>query len=271
MRCGRIFLASIAILAVMPSLVGAPAPVRAGGFQGAALTDFTQVTPATAIYYSVAQNTNDNQNTNLRALGGDLSAHVDVQSLLKQALGSSASDLPGAELVINQVLASLQKIFNGEFGVAVLPISISATSRAVPDVTVHLLLDAGLQSGISADQLGAELSLLGPSIVKQAPHYRNLPVAELDLRSLIKNAARSATGHDRLGGPGMAAPIISGDFFGAVAGNDAVLASDLPTLKQALDTYFGMAPSIAGVYDFRQTVGALPTGPPPDELRAYRH
>ena len=40
-----------------------------------------------------------------------------------------------------------------------------------------------------------------------------------------------------------------------VAGNDAVLASDLPTLKHAIDTYFGVAPSIAGVYDFRQTVG----------------
>jgi hypothetical protein len=261
MRCGRIFLASIAILSIVPSLISAPLPAHAGGFVGTAQTDFTQVTPANAILYNVLQQTASNQGPNLKALGGALTARVDVQSLVKQALGTSSGDLASAELALNQVVGSLQKIFNGELGLAVLPVSITPTSHGhvAPGITVHLLLDAGLQSGTPAGQLGSELSLLGPSIVTQSPSYRNLSVVKLDLTSLTKTVSDAAAGSGQSApNSGSMQSAVSSVFYGAVAGNDAVLASDLPTLKLAIDTYFGVAPSIAGVYDFRQTVGTLP-------------
>ncbi len=258
MHRGRIILASIAILSLVPSLIGVPAPARAGGFVGTAHSDFTQVTPSDVIYYGALQDTSANQSVNLKTIGHALVAHVNARALLQQALGTSAGDLSSAELVINQVVGSLQKIFDGELGLAILPVSVTARSHGAPAVTLHMLLDAGLQSGTTFGQLNTELALLGSSIVKQAPAYRNLPVVELDLRSLIATVSRSAGGGRAQTARVGSSPVIAGIFYAAVAGNIAVLATDMSTLRHSIDTYFGAAPSLSGVYDFQQSMSALP-------------
>jgi|GEM_PF-1177476 len=251
MRRVRTVLACIAVLSLVPAAVSTPQLARAGGNSGVALTDFTQVTPANVIFYATVQSTSAQQATSLQALSKIIASKIDSKALLQQALGTAGGSSADVQALIKPILTALSSIFDGEAAIAALPLTVSKDAHGAPTVQLHLLLDAGLRPGINLAQLEAPLALVAPGATSVAPQYRNLPVIELDLRAQLAGAGQGSTSLP-------AASAISGIFYATVAGNEAVVASDLPSLKAAIDTWFGVAPSIAGVSDFQQTLGALP-------------
>jgi hypothetical protein len=250
----RMLLASLTVASLAPVVAGSPLGAHAGGHIGTAKSDFTQVTPANAVLYSTVQSTYPDQPANLRALGKVIAPKFNIQALVNQVAGSSSGGTSAlSAAIVSQIVSGLGNTFNGELGLAVLPLSVSRSQSGKPTAKLHLLLDAGLQPGVGAQQLATPLSLLG-SRASSSVRYRNLLVITLDLRSLLGSmggSMHSTTRHS-------ATSPLSGVFYGTVAGNVAVLASDLPTLRQAIDTWFGAAPSIASLYDFHTTISALP-------------
>jgi Protein of unknown function (DUF3352) len=252
MRRLRMFLASVAVLFLAPTLANTPVPARAGGSSGAGLTTFAQVTPATAVYYTTLQSTTADQPVNLKAIGDDIGSQFNLQALLTRAMASSGGSNAAQIAIVRQVLGGLGKVFSTEFGVALLPPSLSHTASGKPFVQLHMLIDAGLQPGIDASQLLGPLALVAPGLASTSSTYRNLPVIRIDVRSLIKIAGGDSSVP--------ANSPFSGVLYASIAGNDAVFASDLPTMMHAIDTWFGAAPSIASLYGYQHTVGALPAG-----------
>jgi hypothetical protein len=246
LRRARVSLAILLALTLAPTLTSAPI-ARAGGQIGTALTDFTQVTPATAMVYVAIQNTKPDQPRNLRRLGQDFKEQPGFAALERQFLKSAG--LSGSSAgAINQVAAFLGHLFNGEIGMAVLPATVSTGANGQPTPRLHLLLEAGLQKGIGAAQLADTFALVGLP-AKPMGSYRKLAIASFDLSKLAGS----------LQGAGMPSNTsISGVLYGTVAGNDAVLASDLPSIHQAIDTWYGAIPSIAATAPFQTTISALP-------------
>lgn len=226
------------MLGLAPGLIVAPA-IAAPARAALPVTDFAKATPDNAIIYMTVQSTASSQVANLKILGSILGPLT--QKAVSSA-GSSASS-------ITQLTSTFGRFFNGEYGVAVLPVttSTSATGKTVPHV--HLLLDLGLESGVTADQLRGTLGLLGLQS-KPSGSYRGLSVAQIDLNSLL-----AATG---TAGAGLSKDsALSGLFYNAVIGNNAVMASDLPSLKAAIDTSAGAHPSITAGSVYKRTAGTL--------------
>lgn len=248
LRRARGALAALLALTLLPALTAAPV-ARAGGYIGTAMTDFTAVTPASAMVYVAVQQTNPDQGRNLRLLGQDFQAQPGFAALLRTALQSAGMSSASTNGAINQLSAFLGRLFNGEFGMAVLPVTTGTGPQGRPVPQLHVLLEAGLQKGIDAAQLDGALALFGLP-VKVESTYRKLPIIAFDLSKLIGSSVQGS-------GAGTTG-VVPTMLYGVIAGNDAVLATDMPTLRQAIDTWYGTSPSIAGTADFQATVGALP-------------
>ena len=238
-------------------------------------TDFTLVTPNSALLYLTLQGTSPRQAKDYARIVARLLGQQGLQRLLGtllggQGSGTSVAQGPGttanqgaatagaqggammAPQIFSLLSGTLGKIFSGELGLALLPSTAAGGNR------VHLLLEAGLQPGINGVQLQFAASLLGLGGAPQQP-YRGLGVVRVDLNALLRGAGaifgNAAMGASTLIGPNGA---ISSVFYGAVAGTDAVLATDLPTLKAAIDTYSGARRSIGATDSYEATVGILP-------------
>lgn len=231
-------------------------------------TDFTLVTPSSALLYLTLQGTSPRQAKDYARIVTRLLGQHGLQRLLSTLMsgqgataagggpGASMAGSPGGTTMAPQIFSllsgTLGKIFSGELGLALLP------STKAGGHLVHLLLDAGLQPGINGAQLQIAAALLGLGGTPQQP-YRGLGVVRLDLNALLRGAG-AITGNAAMGASTQigANGAISSVFYGSVAGNDAVLATDLPTLKAAIDTYSGARRSIGATDSYAATVGILP-------------
>jgi hypothetical protein len=251
MRRLRCVLAITALLSLVPAFAATPDSLHAEGLKGTAVTDFAQAVPANAVAVGMIQNTAADQATNLQSLATTLTAHLNLRSVLAQGLAAGGTTSAATQAMIGQVLTGFGTVFNGELGFALLPVTPKAQTQGRATAKLHILLEAGVQPGISALGLAAGLALLGQKSTLPAQTYRGLPIAVFDLRQLLAGKESAAL---QAGSP------LSGTFYGTIAGNDAVLASDLPSLQAAIDAWSGAAPSLEGVSDFQKTVAALPAG-----------
>lgn len=249
----RALMAACMVATLVPSLISAPHAAHAGGGIGIAATDFAQVTPDTAIVYAAIQSTSADQPINLKRLGDDFAAQPGFQKLFKDSGGTTSSSTDAATAVASQLQKGLRSIFNGEFGMALLPITLSPGTKGTPTARLHVLLDAGLQPSVTASQLWNTLALLG-LLSSASTRYRNLPVVSVDISAALALLNSGSNSKMTLTPDSP----ISGTFYGAVAGNDAVLASDLPSLKRAIDTWFGARPAISATPGFQNTLSTLP-------------
>ena len=238
-------------------------------------TDFTLVTPSSALLYVTLQGTSPRQAKDYARIVTRLLGKRGLQQLLSSLLGGQVASTAGTQVpstsanlsspavnapsdpsrapqIFSLLSGTLGKIFSGELGLALLPSTAAGGNR------VHLLLDAGLQPGINGAQLQFLAALLGQGGIPQQP-YRGLNVVRVDLNALLRGAS-AVSGNAAMGASTLigANAAISSVFYGAVAGNDAVLATDLPTLKAAIDTYTGARRSIGGTDGYAATAGILP-------------
>jgi hypothetical protein len=258
-----------ATLVLLAALAYVPSRAAAAGSGGAyPQTDFTLVTPANAIVYATFQSSSARQARALNELAGSIGSQSLLQSLLGTILGAAGGTTGSggaggaAGTNIQQLLplltGTLARIFNGEFGLAALPPTV-ASHGGVVTPHLHLLLGAGLQPGVSSGALLFGLAAFGLPVTA-GPVYHGFSIFGLDLNQLARTIGK-LTNNAQLA-KGMLIPAngpIPSTFYGAVAGNDMVLASDLATLKAALDTYRGAQPSIAAGDAFAETVGLLPS------------
>ncbi|MDB5058620.1 MAG: hypothetical protein JWO59_2092, partial [Chloroflexi bacterium] len=122
MRPIRMLLASLTVASLAPVVAGSPLAAHAGGHIGTAKSDFTQVTPASAVLYSTVQSTNPDQPANLRALGKVIAPKFNIQALVNQVAGSSSGGTSAlSAAIVSQIVSGLGNTFNGELGLAVLP------------------------------------------------------------------------------------------------------------------------------------------------------
>jgi hypothetical protein len=180
--------------------------------------------------------------------------------VLGGALGGSMSSTGGVNIqqAATLLTGTLGHLFTGEIGLAVLPISTTTTMKNTAIPRLHLLLDAGLQSGVTAAPLLFGAAAIG--ITTSRPSYRGFSIVVVDLNALARVIGKATKNTTLASGTLIPANgPLSSTFYAAVAGEEAVLASDLPTLQAALDTYSNARPSIAGTDSFAGTVGLLPS------------
>ncbi len=253
MRRARVLLATWLFLTLLPAFGAATHNVRAASRIGSAQTDFTRVTPANAMLFATMQATAGDQLGNLSTIEGAITSQPGFQDLLQAASGRGSNSTGAmARSVLTQAANGLKTLFNGEVGLAVLPATVvtDATGRASP--RLHLLFDAGLQPGVSFSELGGALLMLGLSN-SPSTAYRNVSIASIDLNTVLR-AFHS-------GGKAHALPAqgpISTVLYMAVIGNDAVLATDLPTMQAAIDVSVDAQPSISANSDYQTDFAALP-------------
>lgn len=256
MRRPRFLLAAIVV--AMVTVAQVPVGNASAATVQHPATDFTLVTPATTLLFATIQSTSARQTRLLGENAGRIADLPVVQSVLG-GLAGGAAGMPGSggsnmQQALPLVATALGSIFNGELGLAVLPPSTSTGQGP----SLHLLLDAGLRPGITAATLRFTVALAGVPVTPQ-PGYRGVSIVGVDLNALVRSIAR-ITNNASLAA---ARPIpangpLSSVFYGAVVGNDAVLASDLPSLHAALDTYSRARPSIADTEAFAAANGLLP-------------
>ena len=222
-------------------------------------TDFTLVTPSSALLYLALQGTSPRQAAGYARVVKGLLGQQGLQQLLGTLLGGQGASAAGGQSggamtpqLFSLLSGTLSKIFNGELGLALLPSTSAGGNR------VHLLLDAGLQPGVNGAQLQIVAALLGTGGAPQKT-YRGLSVVRIDLNALLRSAG-TISGNASMGAttPIGANGAIPSVFYGAVAGNEVVLATDLPTLKAAIDTYSGVRRSLGATDAYAATVGILP-------------
>jgi hypothetical protein len=257
----------MATLVLMAALAYAPAQAAAATSNAYPKTDFSLVTPANAIVYATLQSSSARQARTLSQIGGNLRSQQTLQNLFGIILGAAGvtgngSASGGTGTNIQQVLpllgSTLGRIFNGEVAATALPPTVTSTGGTITP-HIHLLLDAGLQSGVSAGALLFGLAAFGLPVSTE-PSYRGFTIIGLDLNQLAHVVGKLTNNAQLQQGTLIPANApISSTFYGAVAGNTMVLASDLPTLKAALDTFSGAQPSIAAGDAFAETTGLLPS------------
>lgn len=240
MRYVRSLIATVAVATIVT--VQAPGASAAGSY---AKTNFTLVTPQNAIVYAAVQSTSAGQAQLVAKFGGALgtAATPALQLLLGQALGGGSlngtSITSGSVQQLSGLLGGvLGRVFNGEFGLALLPITLTLGSGGtLPSPHLHLLIDAGLQPGVNPGTIQFATQALGLPLT--ATHsYKSVQIFTLDLNALAGTVSGATQG-----GQAAQAPLIpangplSSVFYAAVLGNDAVLASDMPSLTAAIDTY----------------------------------
>jgi hypothetical protein len=240
----RVLLASGLLLTCLPA-VGAVSPrAHAASGIGTAVTDFTHVTPANATIFAAMQPTAADQQPNLNALA----------SAVMSLAGVPATSGAQAPAMLKLVLSSLGAFFNGELGLAALPVTTATNASGATVPRLHVMVDAGLRPGVSFAQLGGVLTALGLSSAP-ATTYRNVSVSSIDLMAVLSKlkAGSAKTTHAKA----QSSPI-SSTLYVASIGNDLVIATDLPTMQAAIDVSAGARPSISTNPDYQATFGALP-------------
>lgn len=246
-------------------------PAAHAAHASAAMTDFTRVTPANAILYATIQNSSAAQARNLNALTaspalkGLLNAIVNGVLAGGTGTGSGqpgsgqANGVPstGGSQILGLLGGYLGRLVNGQLALAVLPPAQKAASGSASS-RLHLLFDAGLQPGTNLSGLLGAAALFGfPSTAVQP--YRGFQITGIDINQLVKLAG-TLTKNKQLAGTTLIPRngIVPNIFYGATIGATAVLASDLPTLQAAIDTYAQATPSIASDEHYTDTAGLLP-------------
>ena len=251
----RVLLTIGLLLTFLPGLGASSHAVRAASGKGVAQTDFTRIAPADATLFATIQSTSTDQAINLSALTSAITSQPGFQSIMQSARtsGKNGSVNGMATMIFTQVAASLGTMFNGELGLVARPVTTQtlANGKVVP--RLHLLLGAGLQSGVSAAQVNGLLLLLGVS-ASSTTTYSGVSIGSIDLNTAL-GMLKSMSNHRALTAGGMAPSML----YTAVIGNIAVLATDLTTMKAAIDTSSGAQPTIASNTDFQTTTGALPS------------
>ena len=155
-------------------------------------------------------------------------------------------------VLLGMLTSGLGAMFDGELGFAALPPTTTTGANGGTRMRLHLLLDAGLQPGVSFVQLGGLLQLLGLS-TSSPTTYRTVPVSSLNLAPVLSmlSAGRGRTALS----PG--SPISSTVYLASI-GNDLVTATDLPTMEAAIDVSAGAQPSITADPAYQASFGALP-------------
>ena len=270
MRGLRFMAAGLAITAVIATQM----PVRAASTESTVTyskTDFTQVTPENAILYATLQSTSARQARLLGVAGGSLSTAAIplLQTVLGQVLGSGTNllgsgttSITGGTLQQTGTLLSgaLGKIFNGEVGVTLLPITLTAgTGTPLPTPHLHLLFDVGLQPEINQSTLLFAIQALGLTTGGQSS-YKGFSLISLDLNVLARSLGRITQNSTTATGTMIPANgPISSTFYATVLGNDLVVGSDLPSLQAAVDTFKHLQPSISTSDAFAEATGLLPS------------
>jgi hypothetical protein len=244
----RMLLAGGLLLTLLPAIGASSHHSYAATGIGTAQTDFAQVTPADATLFAAVQATASDQQANLSALATAISSQPGVQALIQAASGGSAQ----TPALLKLVMSGLSTVFDGELGLAVLPTTTVTDTHGVAVPRLHLLLDAGLQSGVTFTQLGGLLHLLGLTSASSTT-YRNVPISSLSLAPVLgmfkTGRAQPMLSQD--------SPISSTVYLAAV-GNDLVTATDLPSMQAGIDASAGAAPSLAADSGYQSTFGALP-------------
>lgn len=268
----RLWFLLMAATVLITALAWLPPRAVAAGSDAYPKTDFTRVTPASAIVYAVLQSSSARQARTVNQIAGSIGSQPVIQTVLGTILGAGSvspgsGGVPGsgnggavgnAQQLLPLLTGTLSRVFNGEVGLAILPPTITSSKGAITP-HVHLLLDAGLQAGVTAGALLFAVAAFGLPTTS-VPGYHGFTITGLDLNKLARTIGKLM--HNTQLANGTLIPAngpLSSTFYGAVAGNVAVLASDLPTLRTALDTYDGADPSIAAGDAYAETVGLLPS------------
>jgi Protein of unknown function (DUF3352) len=244
----RVLVAGGLLLTLLPALGAASPRVHAASGIGTAQTDFTRVTPASATLFAAFQPTAADQQPNLNALETAITSLAGFQTGATAKSGANSQ----APALLKLVMSGLSAFFNGEIGLAALPVTTATSTSGATVPKLHLMIDAGLRPGVSFGQLGGVLQALGLSSVPSTT-YRNVSVSSINLAAVMGMFKA-----------GRAKPILSQDsplsstVYIASIGNDLVTATDLPTMQSAIDVSAGAQPSIATNADYQTTFGALP-------------
>jgi hypothetical protein len=245
-RTSRIALAALTALALAPGLITSRS-VQAGTYNGTALTDFDRVTPAGASVYLTVQSTSANQGANLTRIGNILGPKFAKAANGELGGGSSGgSGSSGGTAQYQTLINQFKLIFNGEYGIALLSTDV-AKGASLPD----LLLELGLQKGVTPTSLVSELKLFGIT-AKPAASYHGVALQAINLGALSAMAGGLTGGSTTPGKKSKTPPSYIG-----VIGNDAVVGTTLVAIKQAVDAYTG-AGSLSKSANFAKTVGKLP-------------
>jgi Protein of unknown function (DUF3352) len=244
----RVLLASGLLLTLLPAFGTSSQHVHAASGIGTAQTDFTHVTPASATLFAAFQPTAADQQPNLNSLETAITSQAGFQTVLQAPSGTSSQ----APALLRLVMSGLGTLFNGELGLAALPVTTATSAGGATVPRLHLMVDAGLRPGVSFAQLGGVLQLLGLSSVPSTT-YRNVSVSSINLAAVLAmtkaGRAKPALSQD--------SPISSTVYVASI-GNDLVTATDLPTIQAAIDVSAGAQPSIATNSDYQTAFGALP-------------
>jgi hypothetical protein len=244
----RVLLAGGLLLTLLPVLGSPSHPAEAATGIGIAQTDFTKVAPASASVFAALQATTADQQPNLKTLSTAIGTQAGLQSLVQATSGSGTQ----APALLKLVMSGLANVFNGELGFTALPATIATGANGRSKLQLHLLLDAGLQPGITFTQLAGLLQLLGLSSATTTT-YRDVTVSTINLAPIVGMvAARGSRPMLTVGSP------ISSTVYLAAIGNALVTATDLPTMQAAIDVSAGAQPSITTTADYQTTFGALP-------------